>query len=189
MKTVILNGLKNGNRREPEISRLLVEEISSLGHTADLLNLEWIRIAPCTGCFGCLVETPGAWVMEDRGGGVARAALHCDLLVFLTPVTFGGYSSELKKAVDRLIPLLSPFFVRIGEEIHHRPRYPKYPPILGVGLLPAPDPEQERIFRTLVGRNAVNYHSPFHEATVIGPGGEETLRRVLHYVIARCGGR
>ncbi|MGZ9135865.1 MAG: flavodoxin family protein [Candidatus Deferrimicrobiaceae bacterium] len=181
--------MKNGNQRELEISRLLVEEICSLGHSADLLNLEGIRIAPCTGCFGCWVKTPGACVIDDPGRDVARAALHCDLLVFLTPITFGGYSSELKKAVDRLIPLLSPYFVRIGEEIHHRARYPKYPPILGVGLLPVADPEQERIFRTLVGRNAVNYHSPFHMATVIGPGGEETLRRDLRDVIARCGGR
>jgi hypothetical protein len=189
MKTVILNGLKNVDRQDAEISRLLVEEISSLGHSADLWNLEGIRIAPCTGCFGCWVKTPGACVIDDPGRDVARAALHCDLLVFLTPLTFGGYSSELKKAVDRLVPLLSPFFMRIGEEIHHGPRYPKYPPILGVGLLPVPDPEQERIFRTLVGRNAVNYHSPFHEVTVIGPGGKETLQRVLRDVIARCGGR
>src|SRR3990170_7750695 len=188
MKTVILNGLKNGNRREPEISRLLVEEISSLGHTADLLNLEGIRIAPCTGCFGCWVQTPGACVIDDPGRDVARAALNCDLLVFLTPVTFGGYSSELKKAVDRLIPLLSPFFVKIGREIHHKPRYPRYPPILGVGLMPVPDQEKERIFRTLVERNAVNYHSPYHEAVAIVAGQEETLRATLRAVVARCRG-
>ena len=112
----------------------------------------------------------------------------CDLLVFLTHVTFGGYSSELKKAVDRLIPLLSPFFVKIGREIHHRPRYPRYPPILGVGLLPVPDQEKEKIFRTLVERNAVNYHSPFHESVAIMPGQEETLRATLRAVVARCGG-
>src|SRR3972149_461771 len=189
MKTVILNGARNEDRWNAVISRLLVEEISSLGHSTDLLTLEGIRIAPCTGCFGCWVKPPGMCVKDDAGRDVAKSALLCDLLVFLPPVTFGGYSSELKKAVDRLIPLLSPFFVRIGEEIHHGPRYPKYPPILGVGLLPAPDPEQERIFRTLVGRNAVNYHSPFHVATVIGPGGEETLRRALRDVSERCGGR
>lgn len=189
MKIVILDGLKYGSRHDRGVSRLLVEEISSLGHSADPLTLSEIRIAPCTGCFGCWVKTPGTCVIDDPGREVAGAALRCDLLVFLTPVTFGGYSSELKKAVDRLIPLLSPFFVRIGDEIHHRPRYPEYPPILGVGLLPAPDPEQERIFRTLVGRNAVNYHSPFHETAVIGPGEEETLRRAVRGVLARCGGR
>src|SRR4030065_1858536 len=93
MMSVILNGLKNGNRREPQMSRLLVEEISSLGPSADLLNLEGIRIAPCTGCFGCWVKTPGACVIDDPGRDVARAALHCDLLVILTPVTYGGGSS------------------------------------------------------------------------------------------------
>lgn len=189
MKAVILSGLKNGSRDDQGVSRLLAEEISSLGHSADLLDLAEVRIAPCTGCFGCWVKTPGTCVIDDPGREVARAALRCDLLVFLTPVTFGGYSSELKKAVDRLIPLLSPFFVRIGDEIHHRPRYPEYPPILGVGLLPSPDLEQEGIFRTLVWRNAVNYHSPFHETAVVCPGEEEALRKALRGVLARCGRR
>lgn len=189
MKAVILSGLKNGSRDDQGVSRLLAEEISSLGHSADLLDLAEVRIAPCTGCFGCWVKTPGTCVIDDPGREVTRAALCCDLLVFLTNVTFGGYSSELKKAVDRMIPLLSPFFVRIGDEIHHRPRYPEYPPILGVGLLPSPDPVQEGIFRTLVGRNAVNYHSPFFEAAVVCPGEEDSLRRTLRGVLARCAGR
>jgi len=188
MKTVILNGARNEDRWNAVISRLLVEEISSLGHSTDLLTLEGIRIAPCTGCFGCWVKTPGMCVKDDAGRDVAKSALLCDLLVFLTPVTFGGYSSELKKAVDRLIPLLSPFFVKIGREIHHKPRYPRYPPILGVGLMPVPDQEKERIFRTLVERNAVNYHSPFHEAVAIVAGQEETLRATLRAVVARCRG-
>src|SRR4030065_2801917 len=114
MKTVILNGLKNGNRREPQMSRLLVEEISSLGHSADLLNLAGSRIAPCAGCFGCWVKTPGACVIDDPGRDVARAALHCDLLVFLTPVTYGGDSPGLQTGGGRVVPPPSPLFVGGG---------------------------------------------------------------------------
>lgn len=58
------------------------------------------------GCFGCWVQTPGVCVIDDAGRDVARAVIQSDLAVFLIPVTFGGYSSELKKAVDRLICLL-----------------------------------------------------------------------------------
>ena len=186
MKIVILSGVKKEDRRSAEACRLLVEEVSSDGREVDLWNLEGIRIAPCTGCFGCWAKTPGTCVIDDAGRDVAKSALLCDLLVFFTPVTFGGYSSELKKAVDRLIPLLSPFFMKIGGEIHHRPRYPRYPPILGLGLLPEPDPEKERIFRTLVGRNALNYHSPFHMAEVAVAGQEEKLRATVRAALARC---
>jgi len=185
---LVLNGGKKKDWGQPDICALLSSEILSQGHSVDKIDLEDIPIAPCTGCFGCWVRSPGECTIDDEGRNVAKAAIQCDLLVFLTPVTFGGYSSELKKAVDRLIPNLSPFFVNIGGETHHRPRYTRYPPILGVGTLEEPDPEKESIFRTLVGRNAVNYHSPFHDAVVIVPGREHDLREALRQAVKKAGG-
>ena len=90
-----------------------------------------------------------------------------DLTIFLTPITFGGYSSELKKAVDRLICLISPFFTRIDGEVHHHARYDRYPALVGVGILPASHPVQEQIFHTLIGRNAINMHAPTHNSVVL----------------------
>ena len=188
MKILVLNGVGKKDRGQPDICGLLALAIVSQGHSVDQIDLEEFPIAPCTGCFGCWVRSPGECTIDDGGRDVARAALLCDLLVFLTPVTFGGYSSNLKKAVDRLIPNLSPFFVRIGGEIHHRPRYARYPPILGVGTLEDPDPEKEAIFQTLVARNAVNYHSPFHDAVVVVPGREENLRDALRQAMKPGGG-
>lgn len=188
MKVVVLNGGRKKDRGQADCCGLLALEILSQGHSVENIDLEEIPIAPCTGCFGCWVKTPGECTIDDGGRDVTRAALLCDLLVFLTPVTFGGYSSELKKAVDRCIPNLSPFFIRIGGETHHRPRYTRYPPILGVGLLDKPDPEKENIFRTLVARNAVNYHSPFHDAVVIIPGRERDLRETLRRAMKKTGG-
>jgi multimeric flavodoxin WrbA len=45
--------------------------------------------------------TPGECVIKDAGCDVARDVSHSDLVILLTPMSFGGYSSELKKAVDR----------------------------------------------------------------------------------------
>jgi hypothetical protein len=98
--------------------------------------------------------------IDDTGRSVAASLINSDLVVYLTPVTFGGYSSELKKALDRSICLILPFFTRIDGEVHHQPRYECYPSLLGLGVLPAPDLEQERIFARLVERNAINLHAP-----------------------------
>ena len=73
--------------------------------------------------FGCWVKTPGQCVQDDPAREVARACARADLVVLFTPVTFGGYSSELKKAIDRSIPNLSPIFIRIRGETHHPCRY------------------------------------------------------------------
>lgn len=126
------------------------------------------------------MQTPGVCVIDDAGRDVARAFIQSDLVIFLTPVAFGGYSSELKKAVNRLICVLSPFFVKIEGEVHHRPRYERYPRLVGVGVLPQADAESERIFTTLVGRNAINMHAPAHAGGVVlsSQGADEIRERI-----------
>ena len=86
--------------------------------------------------------------------------MQSDLVFLLTPVTFGMYSSELKKAMDRYAcPILLPFFQKIDGEIHHSNRYEKYPTLVAVGVLPNPDEESENTFSTLVSRNSINLHT------------------------------
>src|SRR5437763_961779 len=71
------------------------------------------------------------------------------MAVDVAPIKNNGYSSELKKAVDRIICLISPLFKRIDGEVNHHDRYARYPDLLGVGVLPAPHAAQEQIFHTL----------------------------------------
>jgi hypothetical protein len=100
-------------------------------------------------------------------------------------VTFGGYSSELKKAVDRLIPLNSPFFKKISGEVHHKPRYGRYPRILAIGSLPGRDAESEQIFRTLVRQNAINFHSPASGAGFLySTQTPQEMRETIHKLLS-----
>jgi len=132
------------------------------------------------------VQTPGVCVINDAGRDVAKAVIQSDLVVWLTPVTFGGYSSQLKKAVDKLICNISPFFVKIDGEIHHQPRYERYPRLMGVGVLPQADEESgrtkdvRRIFTALVDRNAINMYAPAHVGGVIlSSQGEGEIRKEI----------
>ncbi|MHB8762762.1 MAG: flavodoxin family protein [Deferrisomatales bacterium] len=142
------------------------------GSEVQTFVLRDLEIADCTGCFGCWVRTPGECVLADAGREVAREVIRSDLVALVTPVTFGGYASGLKKAVDRFIPLGSPFFTRIEGETHHRRRYDRYPRLLGVGTVPRADGDAEAIFRQLVGRNALNLHCPAHTAGVLVEGAD-----------------
>lgn len=177
MRALVLDGSREGDARAPAVRRALLDELARRGWQAEALELRRLDVAPCVGCFGCWVRTPGLCVMDDAGRDVARRAALCDLMVFLTRVTFGGYSSELKKAVDRLIPNISPFFTKVRGEVHHKLRYEGAPRLLAVGLLPGPDAEAEGIFRSLVSRNAVNARSPAHAAVTVQDGqGPDAVR-------------
>lgn len=137
------------------------------GWTVEPFSLSSANIAACLGEFKCWVKTPGTCVCADDGRTVAETMIGSDVVVLLTRVTFGGYSSTLKKALDRLLPLLSPFFTLIDGETHHKPRYGQYPALIGVGIHPEPDEAVEALFRTLVSRNALNLHAPAHAACVL----------------------
>ena len=119
--------------------------------------LAGMDIHPCRGCFSCWVKTPGICVFKDDGQEpILRAWAEADLIAMLTPITFGGYAPELKKALDRIIPVLLPFFIKIHGETHHPQRYPRPRRLLAIGTQKQEDADSEGVFRRLVRRNALN---------------------------------
>lgn len=181
MNAVLLNGLRDGDAT-PALETAVFQRLGACGHTTEHFVLRRMHIAPCTGCFGCWIKSPGICVQDDDGRAVARAMIEADLVVLLTSVAFGGYSSELKKALDRAIGNILPFFGRFHGEVHHRPRYERGPVFVGVGVVDKPDEEAVRIFATLVERNAVNLHATAHASMVLTGEDGEALHDALDKV-------
>jgi hypothetical protein len=185
MDVLILNGALPGGPALDGVQQLLADEVVALGWRPHVLTLHTLPIAYCQGCFECWTRTPGTCKTDDAGRQVATAFIGSHVVVLLTPVTFGGYSSEIKKGLDRIIGLVLPFFTRIEGEVHHVPRYERYPALVGVGLLPEGRPEEERVFHTLVERNAINMHAPWHASRVLHPGDEPAaIRAAIRSLLA-----
>ena len=190
MKALVLNGVGKDTRRLDRIGKLIVQELWSLQWEVENLILRDIEIAPCMGCFGCWVQTPGVCVIDDNAREITRKIIQSDLVLYFTPITFGGYSSELKKALDRSISLVSPFFTRINGEVHHQKRYVYAPKLLGMGILHRPDEESKRIFKTLISRNAINLHNPAHAARVVYEDQTESeIQGVIRAALGELGVR
>ena len=167
MKAVVLDGSHGEDAGLAGILGMLVESLKALGHDVDVLDLDGMSVADCRGCFGCWVKTPGVCVIDDDGLEVLKAVSQCDILVFLSPVTFGGYSSVLKKGIDRLIGNVLPYFVKVGGEIHHPPRYEHRLRLAVVGVQDSLYEEEAGIFRSLVSRNAINLQAAGHSSVVV----------------------
>lgn len=167
MNATILNGALAGDGFVDAVAGAIQAALQTQGWTVRPWQLADEKLAFCLGCFECWTKTPGLCRIDDAGRDVAESLIQSELAIFVTPITFGGYSSALKKAVDRVIPLISPFFQRIDGEVHHHARYARYPALFGVGVLPGPHPGQAQIFDTLVSRNAINLHAPAHGSRVI----------------------
>ena len=180
MKAVILNGFGKDDKAQEGICNIIVNELTGIEWEVDSFILRDLKITNCQGCFECWVKTPGVCKFNDDGGEIARQFIQCDLSILFTPVTFGGYSAELKKALDRIICLVLPFFKKINGEIHHKLRYDRYPNLMVVGVLSQADEESEKIFKTLVKRNAINFNPPAHiGGVVLSNQGVEEIRKEI----------
>ena len=154
MKTLILDGSHENDPQAAALHAALQKHLPD----AETINLREQKIGSCAGDFFCWVRSPGMCNIDDDNRLIAAKIVQSDLIVYLTPVIFGGYSSELKRMVDHQIQNISPFFASINGEIHHKPRYQRYPDVLTIGWMDEPNPQAEAVFRHLVHRNAINMY-------------------------------
>ena len=180
MKALILFGSKTNDSESAKIHDIILEELKNLNWDATSIVLEDKNIAYCLGCFGCWVQTPGECVIKDYEETIVRKMVHSDLIIYITPIVFGGYSSILKKALDRQISRVLPYFTKIDGEVHHKKRYEKEQSLLSIGILNTPDAEKEEVFKTLVARNSINMWSPYQQA-MIYTRGQDSLDFVNNF--------
>ena len=159
MKAILLDGSRPEDIIAQRVYPALTAELNSLGWQVERMCLREKKIGNCAGDFFCWVRSPGICNTNDDNRLIAAEIMQSDLVIYLTPVTFGGYSSELKRMVDHQIQNILPFFANIHGEVHHQKRYKQYPDLLVIGWLEEPNARAEAIFRYLVHRNAINMYA------------------------------
>ncbi len=166
-KAILLDGSHAGEGTGARVSAALTAHLHSRGWDVEHVLLRDRKIGNCAGGFSCWIRTPGVCNVDDDNRAIAAAIVASDLLVYLTPVTFGGYSSALKRMVDHQIQNVSPFFATLEGETHHQKRYETSQDFLAVGWLETPDAHAEAVFRHLAERNAINLRATTHVAGVV----------------------
>lgn len=161
MKIAILDGqpLATEERYNGYLSSLAVR-LEQKGHSVKTLILRDLDIKFCTGCWSCWWGTPGECVFKDDSHTVCREYINSDFVLFVSPMIMGFSSALLKKAQDKLIPLLHPYFDFVQGESHHRKRYDAYPRIGAVlDKTPGTDGEDIEITVDMFKRFALNFRT------------------------------
>jgi ferredoxin-NADP reductase/multimeric flavodoxin WrbA len=167
MTAVLLNGASSPTDVTSALCVEVERQLAAQFGTVRTFHLAGYDIGHCMGEFDCFVKTPGRCRIHDEGQEIERAVHDADLVVLVTPLRYGGYSAQLKKAVDRLLPLISPFFRKAGDMTHHALRYARRARWVAVALDNAPSPERARLFRAFAETNALNFGSPAWGAAVV----------------------
>jgi multimeric flavodoxin WrbA len=160
MHITILNGEPDAASSFQQYLSGVARRLTSSGHAVTMLDLRELDLKGCSGCFSCWVKTPGECVKRDDSAQVCRAAIGSDLLLLASPLKMGFTSALLKRAADQMIPLIHPYFVVVGGEVHHRARYASYPLFgLLLGTESDTDTEDIEITRSMWKRMAHNMKS------------------------------
>jgi multimeric flavodoxin WrbA len=187
-KTImILDGMRQDEKGLSPISDVLTDVLKQYGAQVHVFSPRNLKLAHCIGCFGCWLETPGfCRFKESAYKEIFKAWMQSELVILVTPVTFGGYSSPVKQIVERIVPALLPYMGLYHGEFHHRPRYSKYPRLIGIGLQDKPNAAEADIFKLLVGRHAIDMHAPSYAAEVINSNDNiNNLRKTFLSLLTR----
>jgi NADPH-dependent FMN reductase len=180
MKITILNGEPDaGSHFDAYVGRVAALAAAT-GDNVRVLHLRELDLKGCSGCWGCWVKTPGQCAKRDDSEAVCRAVLQSDLLVLASPIVMGFTTALLKRAADQMIPLVHPYLVMEGGEMHHRPRYSRYPLmalLLGPGL--DCDSEDLEITTAIWARTARNMKSRLVHVAVAERAPEEVADELV----------
>lgn len=163
MKITILNGNPSvENATFDDHLQELAGLLRARHHTVTIFNLKEMDIKYCIGCFDCWVKTPGLCTTKDDSSEVCFAYIHSDLVLFASPILMGYTSALLKRAHEKMLPLVHPYFEFVEREIHHRSRYKAYP-LMGLLLEKGADADDRvvEIITNIYRRDAINLKTSF----------------------------
>ena len=189
MRLLLLDGATSDDAATIALAGRVASAAGARGAEVDHRPLRDTRVAWCQGCFECWTHTPGICKLDDAGRDIAEAYVRADAVVVVTRSRFGSLGFDAKKALDRMLGTLLPFFRRIDGEVHHLPRY-EHPPALGVlAVLDAPDASIETVLEALVARNALNTAAPRHICRTLvahakAPVADAAVHDVLDVLLA-----
>jgi multimeric flavodoxin WrbA len=161
MKITAFNGSPRG---ETGNTHIMVESFlkgaKDAGADVENVLLAGKSIRGCTGCFGCWVKTPGKCVIKDDMEKLLEKALSSDVVVFATPLYVDNVTGLMKNFMDRMIPMIEPYFAKDEHgESRHVLRNKNIPKLIAMSNCGFPEQSHFQVLSLLFSRMARNMHS------------------------------
>lgn len=182
-----MNIMLIGDKTDPsalgaKLKTAIIDRLKENGHPFTAYDLQKEDLHHCIGCFHCWVKDPGRCVFNDIGRKLNQDYVESDLVILISPVRYGCYSTVIRRFWDRNLPNILPFFKKINGEVHHAPRYDKYPQLVVVGYGEDLNSSEMETFKILTDANAVNFQ--IEEAQTYFCGSDEAVGLVLNSIAA-----
>ncbi len=192
MKAMILDGSEKHDSFSKHINEAVLDVLHKKKTAVSNYTLNQYEINGCVGCLNCFFKNPGTCVFDDLVKELPRVFIDCDLVILITPVTFGGYSSILAKAYDRLIIQLESHLFEVSHgKMRRQKRYQQnHPSLIVIGVEEKANVENREVFEALVKQNDFEHiHSPMHQTLFfVEDSPFDTIKTEIYGAIVECGG-
>lgn len=158
MKITVFNGSHKGERGNTNV---MVQEFLAGAEEAqaEVENVFLVQkeIKYCRGCYVCWIKTPGKCVLKDDMADLLEKLVHSDIVVFASPLYVDNVSGVMKMFMDRILPLMDPYFVKDKNgEYGHAARYDKRPKLVAMANSGFPEQSHFQVLSLLYKRIARN---------------------------------
>lgn len=157
MNILVVGDASDTSNLGTKVKQELKEFLQKKEHRVSAYDIQTQDMHYCTGCFSCWIRTPGECVFKDISYDINKAYIESDIAIFVSPVRYGCYTPAIRRTLDRMIPNVLPFFKKVNGEMHHAPRYEKYPDLVAFGYGEDITIEEAATFRSLCDANAINF--------------------------------
>ncbi|VVB68934.1 Iron-sulfur flavoprotein [uncultured archaeon] len=120
MKVLAINSSPHkGKGNTALILNPFLDGMREAGAEVELFYTSDLKINPCYGDFSCWTKTPGRCYQKDDMNMLYPKIACAEILVVASPVYILGLTGPMKMLMDRMVPLLQPFFeLRAGQTTH-----------------------------------------------------------------------
>lgn len=175
MKILLLDGSAENDPVLKTTRKVIEKTLSDKNHDLTSFTLRDTAIQGCIGCFSCWLKTPGVCILKDAGLETTRSVVESECLILLTRITYGGYSWHLAKAMERLVSILQPYFLKVRGKITVKRCKHEKTILIAFGAVAVNSKEREDVFSELVHWNASNYSDGHYVIKVLVDGYDEKM--------------
>lgn len=138
--------------REQDAGARLCKSLQAAGRETDYISASSLNVSPCYSCGHCLDKNYGVCILKDDMSEILGRIARAETVVFVTPLTWGSYSSAIKKVFDRMAVLGDVhYYVKKGELV--KGMRTRLNSLYGVGIKEACSEKEKNIFKHLVSEN------------------------------------
>lgn len=99
MKILVIKSSPHKNGSSNLLAENFIKGAQEAGHQIDVFDAAPANIHPCIACEYCGMSGP-CWQKDDMAA-LLEKILQSDMLVFVTPLYYFGFSAQLKMVIDR----------------------------------------------------------------------------------------